>query len=53
MRARDDGLGNITGIANAAVGDQGHTLLCESLGHFGNRRYLRYTDARNDSRRAD
>ena len=53
VRARDDGLGDVAGEADAAVGDQRHAVRRQRRGDVGDRGDLRHADARDDAGRAD
>ena len=51
--ARREGFGNVAGVADAAITDQGYTRAFQGFGHVGNRRNLRYADTRDDARGTD
>src|SRR5690606_12195417 len=51
--ASDDGLGQVTGEADAAVGDQRYASTFQGSSHIGHGTDLRYADAGNDAGGAD
>ena len=53
MRPGREGLGDVAGIADAAVGDDRHAAAGDALGRLVDRRDLRHADAGDDPRRAD
>ena len=53
MRAGHDGLRDIAGVADAAVGDARHARALEGFGDGRHGRDLRNADAGDDARRAD
>ena len=53
VRAGGNGLGDIAGVADAAVGDQGHAAGGKCLGDVRHRGDLRHADAGDDARGAD
>ena len=53
MRAGGERLGDIAGVANAAVANDRNTGALERLGNARYRAHLRHADSGDDSRRAD
>ena len=53
VRAGDNGLGDVTGEADAAVRDDRNISVAQRFSNIRDRGDLRYTNTRHDARRAD
>ena len=53
VRAGGERLGDVAGVADAAIGDQGRAAVADRFGDHADRRDLRHADTGDDARGAD